>query len=221
MSVKAINWALELELAPAKKLVLVVIADYADENGYAFPGADRIAARASVSPRQLTRILSDLEDEGLLERERRHLMNGNRTSDGYRLLPLTRSQNGALTRRHLEQDKTPTVASTGEPSVEPPVPTKKRARPMPEDWAPHAAHRDKARTLVIDADVEAMKFRDWVAANGKLYVDWDAAFHTWLNRAGPGSRPARPARRTTTDRMQEVLAIPDPRAGHETRELER
>jgi hypothetical protein len=188
MSIKAINWALELPIPPTPKLVLVVIADYADDRGYAFPGADTIARRASISARTLTRVLADLETHGYLERERRSLANGNRTSDGYRLLPEeTSRQNGVLSRRQNQGDKTPTVASVGEPSVEPSVTTQARGRAsrMPEGMTWDNSHSLKASARGVDVEVEFQKFTDYHLAKGSTFVDWGRAFHTWLNNARP------------------------------------
>lgn len=215
MSIKAINWALELPLPPTPKLVLVVIADYADDLGYAFPGIATISRRASVSERTLTRVLADLEESGYLTRERRHLSNGNRTSDGYHLTPEgTSRQNGALTTRQNVGDKPPTVAPVEEPSVEPPV-KRKRATALPADWMPSNAHRLLAADLKVDVEFEAVKFRDWTVANAVTKVDWEATFRNWLRNSKPtptGQHAVRPGAKTPTQRMQDVLAIQDPRA---------
>lgn len=187
MSIRAINWALELPIPPTPKLVLVVIADYADDKGYAFPGVETIARRASISERTLTRVLADLEANGFIERERRHLANGNRTSDGYHLLPEgTTRQNGGLTSRQMEGAKPPTVAATGEPSVEPSVtPKGGRATQWPGNLTWTNAHSLKATARGVDVEVEFEKFRDYHLAKGSKFVDWDRAFHTWLNNSRP------------------------------------
>lgn len=75
---------------------------------------------------------------------------------------------------------------------------KKRARPapklaLPEDWKPVDSHREKARKLGLACDAQAEKFRNSARAHGRVYADWNAAFHTWLDNA-PGfagrSQPA-------------------------------
>lgn len=211
MSVKAINWALELSIPPTPKLVLVVLADYADEYGYAFPGGATIARRASISERTLTRVLADLEENGYLERERRSLLNGNRTSDGYRLLPdETNRQNGVLSRRQNEGVKTPTVASVGEPPVEPPVQEKARARAtqMPALWEPSNAHAAQALAAKVDIEIETLRFRDWALSKGATYVDWEAAFRNWIRRAAemPRQRPDAPVRRDRDTEIRDLLS---------------
>lgn len=74
----------------------------------------------------------------------------------------------------------------------------KRSRPAPSraipgDWSPRPEERAKAARDGLDADAEAERFRDHHAAKGSTFVDWDAAFRTWLgnslrfssDRAGP------------------------------------
>lgn len=217
MSVKAINWALELPIPPTPKLVLVVLADYADDRGYAFPGVATIARRASVSDRTLTRVLADLESNGYIIRERRHLSNGNRTSDGYMLNPdETTRQNGGLTSRQIEGDKPPTVAPVEEPPVEPPVLPKGRATRLPQGWAPSNAHAMLAQSLKVDLDFEAEKFKDWVAANGVTKHDWEATFRNWLRTAAGFSRQRPDSPRASRDEeirrvMQDSLGLDEQR----------
>ena len=67
MSIRMMAVVWELDLPPTEKLVLLIIADHADDNGQnAYPGIARIARRASLSERQVQRILSDLVKRNLL-----------------------------------------------------------------------------------------------------------------------------------------------------------
>ena len=220
MSIKAMTWVFDLELPPTPKLVLLVLADHADDKGFCFPGAATISRRASVSERTLTRVLADLEAKGYIARSRRHLSNGNRTSDGYVLTP-DQATEWRLDETPNDEDKTPTVASVEEPSVEPPVTTPKRAprqTQMPADLAWNNGHALKAHKRGVDVEVEFEKFKDYHLARASRFADWDRTFHTWLNNARPepgrgGSPSAGPRTppRTPTDRMESILAIQDPR----------
>lgn len=61
----------EWDLPPTEKLVLLVIADHADDSGAnAYPGIARIARRASLSERQVQRILTNLMRQGILHIDR-------------------------------------------------------------------------------------------------------------------------------------------------------
>ena len=65
---------------------------------------------------------------------------------------------------------------------------KKRACQIPDDFEPTDHHRDIAVNENINLDNEFVKFRDYCLANGKKYIDWDAAFNNWLRNAGKYQR---------------------------------
>lgn len=58
-----------------------------------------------------------------------------------------------------------------------------RKRALPEEWEPNDAHREKARDLRLELTSEAEEFRNHAKANGRVLLDWDAAFHNWLKKA--------------------------------------
>jgi Helix-turn-helix domain len=58
----------DLELSPAKRMVLLALADHADHEGdNIFPSYALIAWKTSYSVRQVQRIMTDLEADGILE----------------------------------------------------------------------------------------------------------------------------------------------------------
>lgn len=73
MSVKAIAWVLDdlQALKPGPTLVMLALADFADERNSCFPGQGRIAARARCSRRTVIRYLAELQNLGLIEVETR------------------------------------------------------------------------------------------------------------------------------------------------------
>lgn len=86
MSVKAIAWALEQDIAPELKITLVVLANFANLDNECWPKRDSIARLASVSPRSVTRYTQQLQELGLLEAKRGELDNGARSVNRFRLL---------------------------------------------------------------------------------------------------------------------------------------
>ena len=84
-----------------------------------------------------------------------------------------------------------------DPTVVPNGTTKrgaKRATQMPADWHPKDEHLEIAREYGLDPAFELRAFKDRNEAKGGTYINWDAAFRTWLNQAktfrGTGSQPA-------------------------------
>ena len=93
MSVQAITWAISIEAPSATaKLVLILLANYADADGHAFPGQKRLAEDAGLSERSVRGALKVLEDAGVIDRTARHRADGTRTSDAY-LLQMHNRQN--------------------------------------------------------------------------------------------------------------------------------
>lgn len=85
MSIKAMNWAWEQNLPPGSKLVLMALADNADDQGYCWPKIKTIAAKCCVSERTTQRIVKDLLDSGLLKISARFNALGGQVSNGYTL----------------------------------------------------------------------------------------------------------------------------------------
>src|SRR4029434_7049172 len=79
------NWAWETPLPPTPKLVLMKLADAADDDDFCFPIVPLVGAKSSVSEGTAQRILHDLTCDGYIVVERRFRENGARTSNGYRL----------------------------------------------------------------------------------------------------------------------------------------
>lgn len=85
MSIKAMNWAWEQNLPPGSKLILMALADNADDQGYCWPKIKTIAAKCCVSERTAQRLVKDLLDSGLLKISARFNALGGQVSNGYTL----------------------------------------------------------------------------------------------------------------------------------------
>lgn len=88
-----------------------------------------------------------------------------------------------------------------------------RPKPLPPDWAPNPTHARIALETGVNLDTEAEKFRDYLKASGKTYVDHDAAFRNWL-RSPYRNNAGKPATRYRTqadqlERMFQVAAASD------------
>ena len=69
MSIWAVNWALHAEVPNAThKLVLIALANFADDQDQAWPHVDTLAELASTSRRTVFRALEALEADGLISR---------------------------------------------------------------------------------------------------------------------------------------------------------
>ena len=138
---EAINWAINILCpSPGAKLILVLLANYADEDGECYPGQERISKQASMSVRAVRDNIGKLEEFGLIERVIRQRKDGRgRTSDLYRLnLTKTNRQISPVeqtTNRQISHDQP--AESAEEPSVEPLV------RTLPSEGAPDGAEAER------------------------------------------------------------------------------
>lgn len=85
MSIAAMNWAWLLLLRPSVKLVLMALADAADDHGYCWPSVQTIARKTNLDVRSVQRILSSLQKTGLLIVEHRYRKDGSQSTNRYRL----------------------------------------------------------------------------------------------------------------------------------------
>ncbi len=80
------NWAWEQPLPPVPKLILMALADNADDHGYCWPKMKTIAAKCSTSERTIQRTIKTLLTAGMLKKDARFDSNGRQVSNGYTLV---------------------------------------------------------------------------------------------------------------------------------------
>jgi hypothetical protein len=86
MSVKASFWAIEQKpRSRDHKLVLMLLADWADETGEAWPRRTTIAEKAMCSVKHVGDLVRELEDDGYLVRIRTRRRDGRQGSNRYKL----------------------------------------------------------------------------------------------------------------------------------------
>lgn len=77
MSWQATVWAEQQQTgSPARKVILLVLANYADEYGYCYPGQRTIARGTEQSVDTVQRHLKRLETDGFLKRAKRQRAGG-------------------------------------------------------------------------------------------------------------------------------------------------
>lgn len=84
MSFQAMAWALKQPAKTSEKFLLIVIANYADEHGQAWPSVERLCKDTGMSRATVQRSLRKLEKNGYVTREKR-VRGQLQTSNLYRL----------------------------------------------------------------------------------------------------------------------------------------
>jgi DNA-binding transcriptional regulator YhcF (GntR family) len=148
MSYSAMAWARAIKTGSATvKSVLLAVANYADEEGICWPSQDQLAEDTELSRHSIMRALDQLEDMGLMSRERRHRKDGSRTSDLI-MLDLSSTQLRSSQQRSTQQQPK-SHGATAEPVIEPsiPSPSARASKPKGEEHLAFEAYNDLAAEL--------------------------------------------------------------------------
>src|SRR5262252_10246152 len=87
-------WAWSTRLPPMPKLVLMALADEADDSGFCFPSQRRLAWKCTISERTARRMVSLLASKSYVTIEPRFAKDRSRTSNAYRLAILNPPDTG-------------------------------------------------------------------------------------------------------------------------------
>lgn len=72
MSIAVMNWAWNLKITATQKIVMVALADRANDDWECWPGQQSLADKCSLSERGVRKVLSEIEAMGYLKIESRH-----------------------------------------------------------------------------------------------------------------------------------------------------
>ncbi|MGK4728636.1 helix-turn-helix domain-containing protein [Salmonella enterica] len=192
---------------PLRKLVLIKLADNANDEGECWPSYQHIADQCEVSRSTVKSHIRALEDMGLLKREFRRKGELNQsnvfylTLDNAQQIPPESGGAGAdrggagADRGGAGADRGGAGADLGggagddprtyhsfEP-VKEPLERKKKPSSMPEGFSPSASHQKMAEEFGISLQDEFDKFTDHHLSKGSKFIDWSRALNTWLRNA--------------------------------------
>lgn len=188
------------------KLVLIGLAQYADEDGRCWPSQERLSSDCLLCERTIRKILKDLEDHGIIRRVSRSSTDGRRT-DIITMFPQPESDAGSATGiscrsdRHLvpvavihetinetikaipsecpEQTAKPKVTrsrKTHPPVPPPPFPTK-------EQWVAFCKERwPWFPRQQAEQSFDYYDIRGWHMGNGKEVKNWKSCALTCSSR---------------------------------------
>lgn len=210
MSIKVMSRVWEMDLPAKDKLILLALADCANDEGTAWPSVATLARKCGCDQRTIQRNLRDLEKVGAFRREE---VPGKGCK--YHFTPLTNRhprQNDGATKTPKTPGKLPpkpsrTIGLSND------KPREARLRPLPADWGPVLTTRSQK---IVDGwppgmfEAELNKFRDHAADKGRTSKDWQAAFRKWIDNAEQwkpkNDRPRSPNDRPTTRQIGERVA---------------
>lgn len=203
-------WAVRQNLPSREKLTILMLANYADDRGKAWPSNATLARDTGMTRKTVITSLKALVERGLLTIHSRSI-DGANLSNLYVLnmaLDAVGDEDGGVTDTPVvpdgdegivEQLHHPSVTVTHKPIIEPikeerevaPLPPKKASEGkigsrLPPDWEPSQEDKDFAMEHRVPWNSEAAKFRDyWSAQPGAKgrKLDWTATWRNWIRRA--------------------------------------
>lgn len=194
MSMNLMAKAMSIKVGnPLRKLVLIKLADNANDEGECWPSYQHIADQCEVSRSTVKSHIRALEDMGLLKREFRRKGELNQSNVFY--LTLDNAQQippesggagadlgGAGADLGGGAGAAPRTYHSFEP-VKEPLERKKKPSSMPEGFSPSASHQKMAEEFGISLQDEFDKFTDHHLSKGSKFIDWNRALNTWLRNA--------------------------------------
>ena len=213
MSRAATDWAWALELKASQKLLMLSLADRADESHCCYPSIQRLVKDTGMDRKTIGKWVGQMIDDGLITdtgerkgktkqvrvlrlnievkeaQKRNSTENGNDPKFGHETSPnldIKRSQNWD-TESVIEPNIEPTL-SGGDGFVSDAA--KERMGlptgsgiPFPAQFKPSAEHIAMAAEKGVSIETELLNFRDYHLSRGTLLIDWNSAFRVWIRNA--------------------------------------
>ena len=127
MSIECLNKALKIQFegqTPTKRLILILLANYCDDQNSCYPSYSHIAKLAGLKdPKHIAKIVKEFEELGLLRIEKRYKPDGGNTSNRY-YLTIRSTDNPPMGL----QTPTPSILDTTTPLVSTPPNTKEETK---------------------------------------------------------------------------------------------
>lgn len=160
MSWEALAWAKQTTgLGTSKKFLLVLLAEKAD--GFrCWPSVGTLAREMECSPRTVQRLLSELLDAGVIEREARYRPNGSRTTD---LILLVRGGDNLSPQSDQAE---PAEVDLG-PERHPPHDTQTVTPPMTARVSPPEHHKNPKENLPTPSGRSEVA---WTDTDGAMFL---------------------------------------------------
>jgi hypothetical protein len=188
----------------SEKLVLLALANYADEDMRCWPSQKRLAEDTCLTDRTMRTVLAALEERGVVSRVERRRPDGSRATDIITVhLETPRPQQAETISAPPEKSSGPpeidcsqAEAVSGLTSFEPSINHQRKAPSEPErarratrlaaDWSPsetQVAFALKEGLTADETERAACNFRDhWLGAPGArgTKLDWPATWRKWV-----------------------------------------
>jgi hypothetical protein len=180
MSVRVMAAVWALDIPGTEKLVLLALADWANDEGRCWPSMQQLATKSGLTDRAVRGIIGRLVDRGFVSRKEnpgKGVM--------YFVTPGTSFPPEARSPRN-ETAQTPERRSANTSGTINNTPKKARGSSLPANFEPELSGKTGAVVAgwppgMLDAEID--QFRDHHTAKGTISKDWQASFRTWARNA--------------------------------------
>lgn len=201
MSIALMTEVWRLDLPSVDKLVMLALADWANDDGKCWPSIARIAAKSGCSDRTVQRALREAEKNG-------HLTRDDKPGKGclYTLHPrhsVTPDTASPVTKKA----KTPDRVS---PNTSRTITDKNTKRALPKDWKPEPFGPDSQCRAIVDSwspkelATQIEHFGAHHRGKGNRFLDWQDGWKTWVLNSRRFAKPE--SRRPANDGGGSFLA---------------
>ena len=201
MSFQAMAWAVGLTLSSREKFVLLMLSNFADENGMAWPSISTLCKITGMSRHTVIEAIKVLEKDNYIKAVRQNFQ-GTNLPNRYQLqiAPVVQNLHHPL----VQEMHHPSAPNAPEPINEPSIYNNKpsvsidrdtRAKRLPSNWQPSESDLEFASKLGVGSD-EVSAFKDYWLAKPKdnTKLDWSATWRNWCRRAKPQSTRTPPTK---------------------------
>jgi len=141
------NWAWQQQLSLTPKLILMALADAANDHGICWPSVSTVATKCCVSVRTVRRVMQKLLERRLMLSEQRYRKDGSCSSNRYRL----RLEGGDNLSPALDSNDTPPGQRCGGPSATGDIPGTTIGT-QKESLQPQETATESADSKAVDSD---------------------------------------------------------------------
>ena len=191
MSIRMISAAIDLDLPPSDKLILILLANNAnDETGDCFPSQSYLAKRSGLSLGHVNRVIKRLKSEGFVDIIPQYRDDGGRRSNRYRLymdvigggVTTDHTPCDKVTQEPMTTDHSRTVISNRHKNH-----SDTRGTRLEEEWVLPDKWREWASKKRPDLHLDTVAdcFKDhWISVGGVRGIkrDWSATWRNWIRR---------------------------------------
>lgn len=213
MSVRVMTQVWEIDLPASQKIVLLALADCANDDGHCWPGMATLAAKCSKSERTVQGMIAQLEKDGHLSRNQvpgkgcNYYIHPRKSCTPAETAPRKNCAKPPQNLRHTPAKSAP------KPSKNHQEPSKTK-NALPANWHPLEFSTGSKCREIIDGwppgelEMQIEHFTAHHRANGNKFNDWQDAWKTWVINSRKFNRHGnRKQSSSTATAAQGALAI--------------